>query len=268
MKILSSLKMALVVAAAVTFLHQNATAATVALGDLGTAANFAILGGSSVTFTAPMTTVTGDVGVSPGTSITGAGANLTLTGASTINNGVAAQAQSDSTVAYLAAAAAPFTATIANNSLGSGQTLGPGVYNFGLSTTVNLIGTLNLSGSGLFVFQVPADLQAAIGSSVAFNNGANACDVIWQVTSSANLLGSDFDGTILALTSITVGDGVTVDGRLLAQNGDVTLIGDTINNDNCSANGGGVPDTGSTLLLLGSGLATLLAFRRQFFSPA
>jgi hypothetical protein len=81
-------------------------------------------------------------------------------------------------------------------------------------------------------------------------------------------LGSDFDGTILALTSITVGDGVTVDGRLLAQNGDVTLIGDTINNDNCSANGGGVPDTGSTLLLLGSGLATLLAFRRQFFSPA
>jgi hypothetical protein len=265
MKIASSPRMALVVAAAI-FLHHNATASTI---DLGTAANFAILGGSAVTFTAPTTTVTGDVGVwqaAPGASITGTPANLSLMGSSTIHNNdaVAQQAQSDLTAAYLAAAAAPFDATI-SNSLGSGQTLGPGVYKFTLGTTVNLIGNLNLSGSGLFVFQVPADLQTATGSSVSFFEGADSCDVIWQVTSSANLLGSDFDGTILALTSITLGAGVTVDGRLLAQNALVSLIHDTIITDNCQpgeGTGGIVPDTGSTLLLLGSGLATLFAFSR------
>jgi hypothetical protein len=258
--------MALVVAAAI-FLHQNATAGPATV-DLGTAANFAILGGSAVTFTAPTTTVTGDVGVwqaAPGASITGTPANLTLMGSSTIHNNdaVAQQAQSDLTAAYLAAAAAPFSATIPN-SLGSGQTLGPGVYKFTLGTTVNLIGNLNLSGSGLFVFQVPADLQTATGSSVSFFEGADSCDVIWQVTSSANLLGSDFDGTILALTSITLGAGVTVDGRLLAQTGLVSLINDTIITDNCQPGEGtgGVPDTGSTLLLLSSGLATVFAFRR------
>jgi|ERR1035437_1826588 hypothetical protein len=265
MKIIFSPRIALVVAAAI-FLHQNVTATTI---DLGTASSFAILGGSAVTFTAPISTVVGDVGVSPGTSITGTPANLSQTGGTIHNNdGVAAQAQLDLTAAYNAAASPLLTTATIPNSLGSGQTLGPGVYKFDLGTTVSLIGTLNLSGSGLFVFQVPADLQTASGSSVAFSGGADACDVIWQVSSSANLLGSDFDGTILALTSITLGEGVTVDGRLLARNGAVTLIGDNAVVSDCTINVRGVPDTGSTLLLLGSGLAILLAFRQRFFSPA
>ena len=108
-------------------------------------------------------------------------------------------------------------------------------------------------------------------------NGADACNVIWQVTSSATLgSGSFFDGTILALTSITLADGVTVDGRLLARNGLVSLIHDTIVTDvGCQPGEGtgsfhttgvpgvvaGVPDSGSAVLLLGFGLASLIVFK-------
>jgi hypothetical protein len=269
----------LVLAVAAMFPHQHATAATTI--DLKTAADFAILAGTPLISDAGGTsTIKGNVGLSPAT---GAGIGLLAVqvngtiysvdaagpAGATIDPILLGVAKTDLTAAYDAAAAAPFDASIPN-SLGSGQTLFPGVYKFDVGTTVNLIGTLNLSGSGLFVFQIPADLQTAIGSSVAFNEGANACDVFWQVSSSANLLGSDFDGTIMALTSITLGAGVTVDGRLLAQNGNVTLINDTIDASACTANGGGgsVPDAGSTLLLLSSGLATLLAIRRRFSSPA
>lgn len=280
MKMTSPLWTALIVAAAI-FLHHNATATTI---NLGTAADFAILGGQQVTFTAPTTTVTGDVGVWPGngslgTSITGVPANLTLTGSSTIHNSdaVAQQAQSDSTTAYGNAAGAATTTTfsLTDNQLG-GQTLVPGVYKFGHGDTANLIGTLTLDAQGvsgaLFVFQATSDLVTASGSNVDLINGADPCNVIWQVTSSATLgSGSDFDGTILALTSITLADGVTVDGRLLAQNGLVSLIHDTVSTDNCQpgeGTGTSVPDTGSTLLLLGSGLVTVLAFRRWSFFAA
>ena len=278
MKITFYYRMALVVAAAVMLLHQDARANTV---NLGTASGFAILGGSQVTFTAPMNKVTGDVGVSPGSAITGAAANLSLQGASTINNGGAAQAQLDAAIAYGVAAGAATTTDFGagENQLGDvtrgGLALNPGVYKFGLGTTANLIGTLTLDAKGdpnaVWIFQATSSLVTASGSSVVLKNGADPCNVFWQVTSSATLgSGSSFDGTILALTSITLDEGVTVDGRLLAENGLVSLIGDTINNDNCSANGrsNSVPDTGSTLLLLGSGLATLLAIRRRFFSPA
>ena len=257
--------MTLIVAAAI-FLCHNATATTI---DLGTAANFSILGGTAVTFTAPTTTVIGgDVGVSPGTSITGNPANLSQTGGVIHNNdGVAAAAQAAATAAYGVAFGAPVTTTFSgvDNQLG-GQTLTAGVYNFGHANTANLIGTLTLSGSGVFIFQATSDLVTASGSSINLINGADACNIIWQVSSSATLgSGSDFDGTILALTSITSAGGSTIAGRLLAQNGNVTLINDTIVTDRGCQPGegtGGVPDTGSTLLLLSSGLATLFAFSR------
>jgi hypothetical protein len=267
---LKRIAMGLVFAVAGTFLHQNATAASI---DLGTASDFAILGGSAVTFDPPMTTVTGDVGVSPGTSITGAAANLTLTGSSTINNGAAAQAQLDSAIAYgVAAGATPTTDYGAGENQLGGKTLGPGVYRFGHGTTANLIGVLTLDGqndpNSVWIFQATSDLVTASGSLVSMINAANPCNVFWQVSSSATLKsGSVFDGTILAYAAITLDAGVTVDGRLLAQTELVSLIGDTINNNNCTASANGLPDTGSTLLLLGSGLATLLAFRRRFFCP-
>lgn len=276
--------MGLVLAVAVTFLQHGAQAVAI---DLGTAANFAILAGTKITDGPPLfsSTITGDVGLSPttGAAITGlTAAQVTGTiytvdglGASGgLNNpGLLTIAKNDLTDAYVAAAGATPTGTILANQFG-GLNLGPGVYNLAIPTNPgDLTGTLTLSGSGLFVFQLGADLQTAIASSVVFENGANACDVIWQVGSSANLLGADFDGTILALTSITLGAGVTVHGRLLARNGEVTLIGDTIiQDDDCQPGGGpgpnSVPDTGSTLLLLGSVMATLLPFRRQFFSLA
>jgi hypothetical protein len=215
---------------------------------------------------------------SPGTSITGVPANLSLTLPATIHNSdvVAQAAQGDLTTAYGNAFGAPTTTTFlgTDNQLG-GQTLVPGVYKFGHGDTANLIGTLTLDAKGvagaLFIFQATSDLITASGSNVDLINGADPCNVIWQVTSSATLgSGSDFDGTILALTSITLADGVTVDGRLLARNGLVSLIHDTITTDNCQPGEGtgGVPDTGSTLLLLSSGLATLFAFRRCSFFAA
>jgi Ice-binding-like/VPDSG-CTERM motif len=272
MKIASSPRMALVVAAAI-FLHHNATASTI---DLGTAANFAILGGQQVTFDPLTTTVTGgDVGVSPGngslpTSITGVPANLNQTGGVIHNtDAVAAAAQGALNTAYVAAAGlAPSGGTLLSQL--AGQNLSPGVYTFNPGVVL-LDGALTLDAHGvagaLFVFQVPSGLTTGSGSSFSLLGGADPCNIIWQVSSSATLgSGSNFDGTILALTSITLADGVTVDGRLLAQNGLVSLIHDTIITDNCQPGEGtggvGVPDTGSTLLLLSSGLATLFAFSR------
>jgi Ice-binding-like/VPDSG-CTERM motif len=268
MKIPFSPRMALVVAAAVMFLHQNATATTINLGD---ASGFAILGGTAVTFSGlGTTTVVGDVGVSPGTAITGT-ANLSQTGGTThYNDAVAILARSAVTTAYNDAASTvlhPTTGTIAGSLLG-GLNLGPGVYDGG---ALALTGVLTLTGGAndFWIFRAASSLTTASGSRVLLSGGADACNVFWQVTSSATLgANSFFDGTILASASITLGDDVTVDGRMFAGTGDVTLIHDNITVSGCTANGGGVPDTGSTLLLLSSGLGTLLAFRRRFFSPA
>jgi Ice-binding-like len=224
----------LVIVALAGFLPQSKAALTV---NLGAAANFAILGGSAVTFTAPMNTVTGDVGVATGTSITGIPANLSQTGGTIhINDSLANAAQLASTAAFLdAKGRTPFTTLAGGDNQLGGQNLVPGVYTFAHASSFNLIGTLTLNAqndpNAVWIFQAPSDLSTASGSTVNLINGADACNVFWQVTSSATLgSGSSFDGTILALTSITLGAGVTVDGRLLAQNGLVSLINDTINN--------------------------------------
>ncbi len=125
---------------------------------------------------------------------------------------------------------------MAGGALG-GQTLVAGVYNAG-SATLGLTGTLTLDGqddpNAVWIFQATSDLITASSSKVALINGASSCNVFWQVTSSATLgSGSTFVGTILALTSITMASGVTVDGRALARNGDVTLINDTITSSPC-----------------------------------
>jgi hypothetical protein len=263
LKITYSLRMALVVAATVTFLHQNATADTI---NLGTAASFGVLGGSAVTSTGN-TVVNGNLGLWPGTSVTGFFPPGIVNGTMHVNDAVAQQAQADLTTAYNQAASLARTGTLTGQDLGL-LTLTPGVYFF--ASSAQLTGKLTLDGQGLtdpvFVFQIGSTLTTASSSSFDLINGASACDIFWQVGSSATLgSGSFFDGTILALSSISVTDSVIVDGGLLARNGAVTLINDTITVPDCNAS---VPDTGSTLLLLGSGLGTLLAFRRRFFSPA
>jgi len=252
------------------FTAQTVQATTV---DLGTASSFAILAGSAVTFTGPMNTVVGDVGVWPGTSITGAPANLSLTGAIHNNDAVAQQAQSDVTTAYGAAAGAATTTVLntTNNQLG-GLTLVSGVYQFGHGDIANLVGTLTLDGQGaadaLFIFQATSDFITASGSSISLINGADACNVFWQVSSSATLgSSSHFEGVILALTSITLDSGVAVNGHLFARNGLVSLINDTVISETCQPaeiSAAGVPDGGSALLLLASGLMGLMGVRRAF----
>ena len=197
--------------------------------NLGTAANFSVLAATPhVTNTGP-TTTDRSVGVYPAAAVIGFTGAPSGTAGGTIEAGtpVAQQAQTDLTAAYLVAAAAPVTATYA--SLG-GRTLVGGVYNSG-GTTLDLTGVLTLDGqfdpSSVWIFQATSDLITASSSQVAFVNGASPCNVFWQVTSSATLgSGSTFVGSILALTSITVADGVTVYGRALARNGLVSLIND------------------------------------------
>jgi hypothetical protein len=202
---------------------------------LGTAEPFAVLAGTpSVTNTGP-STITGDLGIHPADAVTGFPPG-TVSGTIHAADAVALQAKSDLGIAYDTAASQPVTAT--HGTLG-GLTLVAGTYNAG-GVTLDLTGTLTLDGqhdpNAVWVFQATSDLITASSSTVRLINGGQACNVFWQVTSSATLgSGSTFVGTILALTSITMDSGVTVHGRALARNGTVTLIDDTITRPVCAA---------------------------------
>jgi Ice-binding-like len=206
--------------------------------SLGAAASFAVLGASTVTCTGA-SAITGDVGVWPGSAITGF-PPCTLTGTLQAGNGVAKQAHNDATTAYNALAGA--TCPTANNLTGEdlgGLTLSPGVYCF--SSSAQLTGTLNLTGGGIYIFQIGSTLTTASGSSVLINN-AQPCDassdVFWQVGSSATLgTTTAFAGNILAFASITMTTGATLDGRAIALNGAVTMDTNTIST--CGQTGGG-----------------------------
>lgn len=213
-----------------------ATQPAVAIGTavpLGTTASYSVLGGQSVTNTGP-TVLDGDVGVSPGTSITGFPPGVAL-GDTHAANAHALQAQSDLTIAYDDAAGQAPDAPIVDD-LG-GQTLTPGVYN--ASSSAGITGTLTLDGEGdpnaVFVFQIGSTLTTASASTVALLNEAQACNVFWQIGSSATLgTNTTFVGTIMALTSISVTTGTTVDGRALARNGSVTLDTNTFTSSACA----------------------------------
>ena len=194
---------------------------------LGTADSFAVLAGAGITNTGP-TTVNGDIGTYPTTTITGT-ASLTVNGTNHGGDAVTQGAKTDLVTAYNTAAGEGPTSPIAADL--AGQTLTPGVYNS--ASSIGLTGALTLDGGGdpnaVFVFQAGSTLTTASASQVNLINGAQSCNVFWQVGSSATLgTGSTFRGTILALTSITVTTGVTIDGRVLARNGAVTLDTDTI----------------------------------------
>jgi hypothetical protein len=258
------------VAAAVTFLHHDAHAIPV---NLGTAGNFAVLAGSTVVNTGPTVISGGNVGVSPGSVITGFPPGSVAPPFTThAADGVALQAQTDLTTAYNVAAGLAATANLTGQDLG-GLTLTPGVYSFSSSAQLTGILTLNALGdpNAQFVFQIGSTLTAASGSSVVGINGGldPLCNVFWQVGSSATIgTTSAFEGHILALTSITLTTGATLDGSALARNGAVTLDSNTIINDSCkdsslTSTSTSVPDTGGTLLLLSSGLGTLFGVRRR-----
>jgi hypothetical protein len=254
---------------AVTFLHLNAMAIPVTV-SLGSDSSFAVLAGSGITVAGAVnsTTITGDIGTFPTTSITGLG-NVVLNGVNQAGDAVTQNAKNDLVTAYNDAAGRPATTTYAPVSDLGGLTLTSGVYKD--PTSFGLTGTLTLNGQGnpdaVFIIQAGSTLITASHSSVILINGAQACHVFWVVGSSATL-GTDtvFMGNILSLASITAGAGATVDGRLLAETGAVTLDNNVITKAVCNA-ASGVPDTGSTLLLLGSGLAILFVSKRGLLSP-
>jgi hypothetical protein len=217
-------------------LASTAVGAAVAV-PLGTSDSFSVLAGAGITNTGP-TTVQGDIGTFPTTSISGLG-SMTVGGANHAGDAVSQQAKIDLVTAYNTAAGEGPTNPIAAD-LG-GRTLLPGVYNS--ASSMGLTGALTLNAQGnpnsVFVFQIGSALTSASGSHILLTNGARACNVFWQVGSSATLgTGSTFIGTIIALTSITVTTGVTIDGRVLARNGAVTLDTDTITTSRCATTPG------------------------------
>jgi hypothetical protein len=196
--------------------------------SLGTAGSFAVLGGSTVTNTGP-TIVTGDLGVSPGTAITGFPPGSVI-GTQHSADAVAAQAQSDVTAAYNDLAGQACDTDLTGQDLG-GMTLAPGVYCF--STSAQLTGNLVLDALGdpnaVWVFQIGSTLTTASNASVAVINGGTSCNVFWQVGSSATLgTATAFKGNILALASIGLDKGASLSGRALAQTAAVTLDTNTI----------------------------------------
>lgn len=217
-------------AAAVLFVAAMPVAAQI---SLGTAQSFGVLGGSTVTNTGA-STVNGNVGVSPGTAVTGFPPGVVVGGAIHNNDAVAVQAQNDLTTAYNDVAGTPCTVDLTGQNLG-GLTLTPGVYCF--TSSAQLTGALTLDALGnpnaLFLFKIGSTLTTASGSSVTVINGGTSCNrVFWQVGSSATLgTGTSFAGDILALTSITLTTGANTSGRVLARNGAVTL--DTNNVNTC-----------------------------------
>src|SRR5438094_58285 len=214
-------------ALAANFVWSFTTAATPA-GQapvaLGAASTFAVLAGSTVTSTGA-TRVNGDLGLSPGTAVTGFPPG-TVNGTIHAGDPAAAQAQLALTTAYNNAAGRTVGAiTIAGN-LG-GRTLTPGLYKSTSSLEISS-GDLTLDAQGdanaVFIFQMASTLTTTSARQVILSGGAKAANVFWQVGSSATLgTGSVFKGNILALASITVTTGAAVEGRLLARTGAVTL---------------------------------------------
>jgi hypothetical protein len=210
--------------------------------SLGTADPFGVLASSTVTNTGP-STIGGDLGLYPGTSIIGFPPGNIL-GTEHDTDAVAQDAQSDTTTAYNQAAGEAPDVVLPSNDL-TGLTLNPGVYENASAVMLDTNGTLTLNGQGnpdsVFIFQVGSTLTTGTNSTISYINGAQPCNVFWQVGSSATLgTSSVFVGTILADQSISVSDTVSVNGRLLANNGAVTLIDDTITPSDCAAPSGGL----------------------------
>ena len=235
-------------------LPQVAEAAPVPTVNLGRAAPFAVLAGTTVT-SAGVSTIGGDIGVSPGTAITGFGPG-TLTGSKEGGNPTAAAAQTDLATAYADVAGRTATTTVAAlGEAGPGQTLGPGVYAHG--SGLELAGTLNLNAGGdpdaVFIFQAGSTLGTAAGSTVNLQNGAQACNVFWQVGSSATLgANSVLKRSLLVHTAVTVGASVNVAGRILAMGAAVTLDADVVTVPACTD-----PEPAGSLSISAPGAANL-----------
>ena len=263
--------------AGLTF-HATPSAAQI----LGSSGSYGVLGSQTVTNTGN-TVIMGDLGVTPGTAVTGftaidGGPGL-ITGSFNQANAAAAQARADFSAASVTLANLSFTADLSGQDLG-GLTLTPGVYHF--TSAAQLTGALTLNALGdanaRFVFQIGSTLTTASNSLVNFINLSDSADcgpdngLYWQVGSSATIgSNSAFAGNLLALTSVTLNNGASIiDGRAFAQNGAVTLDNNRIDARNLD---GGFCQPGSAVLtpvpemgaygLAGSGMLLIALWRRR-----
>jgi hypothetical protein len=224
------------------------TAAQAAPVGLGTASPFVVLGGTTVTNVGP-SVLNGNLGVSPGTELEGFGLPAVVNGSTHATDEVAAQAQLDLTTAYNTAAEQPVLPAndLSGTDLG-GLKLAPGTYRYNAAALMTGPLTLDAEGdpNAEFVFQIGSQLTTESASSVVLVNGASPCNVYWQVGSSA-VLGTttSFQGSLMALTSISLNSKATVVGRMLARNGQVSLIENTLTRPLC-ATGPTTPPSGET----------------------
>lgn len=192
--------------------------------------NLAILAGAAISNTGA-TTITGDIGLSPGSSIGGFPPGI-YTGVKHINDGVATQAKLDLLAAYNNAAGRNCTDRVTLSGNIGGLTLTPGLYKSTSSLAISS-GDLTLDAKGnanaVFIFQISSSLTTTSGRKIILSGGASASNIFWQVGSSATFgTTSVFKGTIMAMESITFNTGATLDGRSMAMNGAVIMGGNTI----------------------------------------
>ena len=231
--------------------------------SLGAAQTYAVLGGSTVTNTGP-TIIGGDLGLSPGTSITGFPPGV-VTGTIHAADAAALSAQNSLITAYNSVVSQACTQDLTGQDLG-GKTLTPGVYCF--STSAQLTGGLTLNGQGnpaaVFIFKIGSTLTTASGASVVMTNSGSQCNVFWQVGTSATIgTSTAFAGNILALSTITATTGASVIGRTLARNGAVTLDTNSVTPATCAVPVPTLPQGFMVLLALGLAWAGCLRLRRR-----
>jgi type VI secretion system secreted protein VgrG len=251
-----SVSVLIVGAGALVATGNGASASIVPTIGLATAANYSVLGGQTVTNTGP-SILDKSIGLAPGSAVVGFPPGTVLApGTIQAANAVALQAQSDLTTAYLDAAGRPVEFTTVSD-LTSGTPLLPGVYAAASKGPLQLTGAMTLDGqnnpNAVFVFQTDSTLIAGSGSVVNLINGASECNIFWQVGSSATIgTGSTFVGNILALTSIAVQTGATIQGRALARNGEVTLDNNVFTSTSCALAPGGAPAATTTTVAAAS----------------
>ena len=244
-----------------TFLPASPSSAGAPAINQGTTSTYGVLAATTITNSGPTTisgTAGGDIGLSPGSSVTGL-ADITRSGDDHITDTAASIAQTDLVTAYNDLGI-PTPTVLAAADL-AGETILPGTYSTNSGTFENS-GTLTLDGGGdpdaVFIFQAASTVITSVDSSMVLTNGAQACNVYWQVGSSATIgVNSTFIGHVYALTSITADTGATIYGQLLARNGAVELYSNTIVNDLCTSTTPELPETGGGRNVLWFGLLIL-----------